>query len=105
VKLTVATKGSTLKQGGRLEVTVTVDRQNGFTDGVTLALDAPPASKLSADPATVALAPGQKSAQLVVKAAADSPPGAVDDLAVRATARVRGEPIEVDQLLPLTINK
>ena len=35
--------------GARLEVDVTVARQNGFTDGLTLTLAAPASSKLSAD--------------------------------------------------------
>ena len=70
---------------------------------MTLGLAAPPALKLSAAPVTMAA--GQTAAKLVVQAAADSPPGAAAAVAVRAVAVVRGEPIEVDEPLALTVPK
>jgi hypothetical protein len=103
LSLALASKGRALKQGGLLEVDATIERRKGFDDGVTLALKAPARLKLSADP--VQVAPGQKTARIVVRAAADSPPGATATVAVRASATFGGEAVEVDQRLPLTINK
>lgn len=101
--LTLNNKGGALKQGATLEVDVTVARQNGFADALTLTLVAPPALKLTAAPVTVA--GGQTAAKLVVQAAADSPVGAAAAVAVRAVAPVRGESIEVDETLVLTVGK
>lgn len=101
--LAVNNKGGALKPGGRLEVDVTVNRQNGFSRGVTLTLAAPAALKLSADPVTVA--EGQTAAKLAIRAAADSPTGVATGVAVRATARVNGEPIEVDEPVGIILNK
>jgi hypothetical protein len=103
VSLAVDNKGGALKQGARLEVGVTVTRQNGFTGAVTLTLAAPPALKLAADPVEVDA--GQTAAKLVLRAAADSPAGAAAQVAVRATGTVNGGPVEVDEPVALTINK
>ncbi len=103
LSLALNNKGGNLKAGATLEVDVTLTRQNGFADGLTIALDAPPPLKLSAP--VVAIAPGQTTAKLVVTAAADSPAGAVAGVFVRATAQVRSEPIAMDEPLPLTIAK
>ena len=97
------TKGGALKRGVQIEVDVTITRQNGFADGVTLTLIAPAAAKLSAAP--VSIPAGQTTAKLVVLAAADSPEGAAAAVAVRAVGAVRGEPVEVDEPLALTISK
>jgi hypothetical protein len=103
VSLAVNNKGGALKQGGSLEIDVTATRKDGFAGEMSLSLIAPSALKLSAEPAT--LAAGQATAKLVVRAAADSPPGAAASVAVRALATVRGEPIDVDEPLALTISK
>ncbi|WP_406693497.1 PPC domain-containing protein [Singulisphaera sp. Ch08] len=101
--LTLNNKGGALKQGGTLEVDVTIARQGGFADDLTVSLVSPPALKLSATPVTIAAS--QTTAKFVVQAAADSPVGAVAGAAVRAIATVRGEPIEVDEPLVLTLGK
>lgn len=103
VNLTVNNQGGALKQGNQLEITVTLARQNGFAGPVSLALTAPAALKLSAAP--VSLAKDQTQAKLILKAAADSPVGAAASVAVRAAAEVRGEPVEVDEPVAVTINK
>ncbi len=103
VNLAVNNKGGALKAGAQLEVDVTVNRQNGFTGDVQLHLAAPETLKLSADPSTV-VAP-QTAGKLSVRAAADSPAGAAAAIAVRAVCVVNGEPIEVDEVLALTISK
>lgn len=100
--LAAVAKGGPLKAGGRIEVDVTVTPKDGSTDSVPLTLAAPPALKLAADP--VAAAAG-KVAKLVIRAAADSPPGATSGVSVRATVRVRGEPVDVDEPLAITIAK
>jgi hypothetical protein len=98
----VNTKGGSLKVGGTLEIEVTVTRQDGSKAPVNVSLAAPTALKLSAAP--VVAEPG-KAMKLVVKAAADSPPGAAAGIAVRATIPVRGEPVDVDAPAALTIAK
>ena len=103
VSLAVNNKGGALKAGAVLEVDVTVTRPAGYTDPVTLSLAAPAALKLSAP--SVVIPTGQTTGKLVVTAAADSPPGAAAAVAVRATAPVRMEPVEVDEPLVLTISK
>jgi len=101
--LTLNNKGGALKVGGTLEVDVTIARQNGFAGGLTLSLVAPSTLKLSA-PAVV-VAEGQPTAKLLVQAAPDSPAGAAAAVAIRAVATVRGESIEVDEPLTLTLGK
>lgn len=103
VTLTLNNKGGAIKQGGTLEVDVTIARQGGFADDVAVTLAAPPALKLTA--ASVTLAANQTTAKFVVQAAADTPVGAAAGVAVRVTATVRGESIEVDEPLALTVAK
>lgn len=103
VALTVNNQGGALKAGAQLEVNVTVARQNGFAGDVQLSLSGPAALKLNAEPVTVPAS--QTAGKLVVRAAADSPPGAAAAVAVRAAGAVNGETIEVDEPLAVTINK
>jgi hypothetical protein len=103
VSLAVNNKGGSLKQGAALEIDVAIVRQNGFAGAVTVALSAPPNLKLTAKP--VVAAESQAQAKLVVQAAKDSPVGAVPQVFVRAAAIVRGECVEVDEPLGLTITK
>lgn len=103
VNLGVNNKGGALKAGATLEVDVTITRQNGFTGPLTLALVAPAAAKLAAEP--VRIGEGQTTAKLTIRAAADSPVGAVAQAAVRAVAPVRDEPVEVDEPVAITVGK
>jgi len=103
VNLTVNNKGGALKAGGTLEIDVSVARQAGFSDEVRLSLNAPGAAKLSAPVVTVPA--GQATARLILTAGADSPVGAVAGVFVRATTQVRGESIDVDEPVALTIAK
>jgi hypothetical protein len=100
---TVGVKGGgTVKAGGSLAVEVTVTPKDAPAGPVTVALDAPSALKLKAEP--VQAEPG-KPVKIVVSAAADSPPGAAAGVAVRVTVPVRGEPVDVDEPVALTIAK
>jgi hypothetical protein len=103
IRLTLDTKGGNIKQGGQLEIEVTVNRQNGYAGSVALSLDASAGVKLTASPAT--LDPKETKAKLVLKAAADSPPGAAADLFIHARAVNQIGAAEVDEPLPLTIVK
>jgi hypothetical protein len=103
VQLAVDAKGGNLKQGAQLEVEATITRQNGFSGPATLTLHAPGGSRLTAQPATIAA--GQTKARLVIKAGKESPAGAVANATLRATQAIRGEVIDVDEPLALTIAK
>jgi hypothetical protein len=103
LRIVLDTKGGNLKQDGQLEIEVTVNRQNGYTGPVTIALDAPPGLKLSSSPAT--LAPKESKVKLLLKAAKDSPPGAAADLFIHARATELKEASEVDEPLAITIVK
>ncbi len=93
---------ASIKPGGKVEVTVTVNRRDGSKDPVEVSLAAPGLLKLKGD--SIQLEPG-KSGKLTISAAPDSPLGPAAGLCVRATVPVRGEPVSVDELLPLTIAK
>jgi hypothetical protein len=103
INLTIDSKGGKLRQGHRLEIEVSVARQNGFAGSVALALNAPMSLKLRAD--AVKLGKDQTKAKLVLTAAKESPVSASANVTIRATALVRSESIEVDEPLALTINK
>jgi hypothetical protein len=103
VSLAVDNKGGNVKQGASLEVGVTITRQNGFAGPVALTLTAPANLRLSALPAVVA--ENQSQAKLMIQAAKDGPAGAAPQAFVRAVAKVRGEPVEVDEPIALTVVK
>lgn len=100
---TVATapmNGGNVKKGEKVEVKVTIKRQNDFTGPVTLTLPLPPNVKgLQATDVTIPA--DQSEGTLLVEATADAPTGAVANLVVRAVAQFDGEAM-VDQ--PVTIN-
>jgi hypothetical protein len=91
-----------LKPGGKAEVDIKFERLNGFVGPIAVRLDAPAASKLSADPMTIA--PGQVLGKLTIRATAQSPPGPAA-LTVRAEAVVEGDTVEIAAPLKLTIEK
>ena len=103
VALTIASKPATVKAGESAEIEVKVERQGTFAGPVTLALDAPPASRIKADP--IVLEPGKGSAKVVVRSSKESPVGAVAGASIRAEAVVDGVTIEVAVPLPLTVAK
>jgi hypothetical protein len=103
VNLAVDNKGGALRQGAALEVGVTLTRQNGFAGAVVLELSAPANLKLTSK--TVSATASQAQAKLVIQAAKDSPVGAAPQVFIRAIAMVRGEAVEVDEPLGLTIVK
>jgi hypothetical protein len=100
--LVLKAAGPQVKAGGQVEVVVTVTRKDGASDPVPVALAAPKALKLSAEP--IAVTPG-KPAKLVIRAATDSPVDLNLGVAVRATVPVRGEAVDVLEPLPLKIAK
>jgi hypothetical protein len=103
VALAVDNRGGTLKQGQKLRIGVTVTRQNGFVGPLTLTLSAPASFKISAAPAS--LASNEARADLVIEAARDSPVGAAAGVVVRAVAEVRGEKVEVEEPVSVTVGK
>src|SRR5262249_9191027 len=103
VKLALDTNGGGIKQGASHEVSVSITRQNGFVGSVSIALTAAANLRLAAAP--VVLAENEVKAKLVTRAAKDSPPGAAAQVFVRADVTVRGDAIEVDEPLAISINK
>jgi hypothetical protein len=101
-KLTFGNAPGSIARGGSAEIAVNIARQNGYNGPLTLILAAPASSKLSAEP--VAVPANANAAKMVLRAAADSPPGAVAGVAIRAVAQVAKVPVETDEPLPLTIN-
>lgn len=101
-KLTFAGVVAPIARGGTVEVAVNIARQNGYNGPLTLTLAAPASSKLTAEP--VAVPANANSAKLLLRAAADSPPGAVAGAAIRAVAQVAKVPVETDEPINLTVN-
>lgn len=102
VTVAIDSKGGSIKASASLEISVTITRGDGKTDPLLVTFVAPAALKLSADPVTAA--PG-KAAKLIVKAAADSPLGTLAGVALRVTTPVRGESVDHDEPLAITIAK
>lgn len=101
--LSVNAQGGVVSPGGKLDLLVTIARQNGSTGPLTLSLVAPSSSKLSA---TSVVIPGDKNTgTLTIRAANDASPGAVANVYVRATAAVGGSNVETDEPTSLTIQK
>ncbi len=103
VNMTVNNKGGALKQGGSLEIEVSIVRQNGCTGSIALSLVSGAELKLSAAPVPIDAA--QTQAKMVIQAAEDSPPGNAIPLVVRAAASIRGETIEADEPVGIVISK
>ena len=103
VNMTVNNKGGALKQGGSLEIEVTIARQNGCAGPILLSLVSGAELKLSAAPVPVDAV--QTQAKLVIQAAKDTPPGNAIPVVVRAAASIRGEVIEADQPVSVVISK
>jgi hypothetical protein len=103
VNMTVNNKGGALKQGGSLEIEVSIVRQNGCTGPISLSLVSGAQLKLSAAPVSVDAA--QTQAKMVIQAGKDSPPGDAIPLVVRAAASIRGELIEADEPVAVVISK
>ncbi|HWE39755.1 MAG TPA: PPC domain-containing protein [Isosphaeraceae bacterium] len=101
-KLTLGSPSASLPRGGSIEIAVNVARQNGYNGPLTLTLAAPASSKLTAEP--VAVPANANSAKITLRAAADSPTGAVAGVAVRAVAQVAKVPVEMDEPMAVTIN-
>jgi hypothetical protein len=93
--------GGNLKRGEKVEVKVTITRQNNFTGPVTVGLDLPPGVVgLTAAPVTIAA--DQTEGTLVVEANGEATMGAIANLVVRAAAAFDGDAL-VDQPLPITV--
>lgn len=101
---TVATapmNGGNVKKGEKVEVKVTIKRQNDFTGPVTLTLPLPPNLK-GLQAAEVTIPADQTEGTLVVEATAEAPAGAVANLVVRAVSQFDGEAM-VDQPVGITV--
>jgi hypothetical protein len=103
IGLTVDNKGGALKQGGLLEIGVTIVRQNGFAGPVSVRLTSPANLKLTSEPAVIA--ESQSQTKLVIRTAKDSPVGGAASVFVRAAVTVSGEAVDVDEPVALTISK
>jgi hypothetical protein len=103
VNLAVDNKGGALKQGGSLQIDISIARQNGCTGPISLALVSGAELKLSAAPVSVDA--GQAQAKMVIQAAKDSPLGAAIPVVVRASAGIKGEIIDTDEPVSLVIGK
>jgi hypothetical protein len=79
-----------VKKGGKNEVKVTINRQNGFAGPATITLPLPPGvAGVKAEPVTI---PADKNeGVLVVEAAADAPEAQLANMVVRASAQFEGE--------------
>jgi hypothetical protein len=87
--LALAPPNPMVKVGGSTEVVVKVSRQYEFQGEFKVQLVLPANAKgISADPVTIAA--GQNEVKLVLKAADDAVPGALNDLIIRAVATVNG---------------
>jgi hypothetical protein len=95
-------KGDKLKPGASLPIEFNVTRSPKVSGPVDLSLVSPAGLILSAAPSHVAS--GSK-AVLLATAAAGSPLGSAIGVVARATVMVRGEPVDVDVPLSLTIAK
>ena len=91
-----------LKRGETLAVTVTVNRQNGFSGPVQLSLPLPPGvAGLTADEATIAA--DQTEGVITITAAADATEGQLANLVVRATMEQDGK-AAVDVPIAVKVN-
>ena len=103
VNMTVDNKGGALKQGGSLQIDITIARQNGCTGPITLSLVSGAELKLRAAPVSVAAT--QTHARMLIQAAQDSPVGSAIPVVVRAFATIKGELIEADEPVNVVISK
>jgi len=93
-----------LARGDTMEVPVKVNRRNNFAGAVTLDLILPPGiAGVTAEPVAVAAEADQGT--LVIQAAADATEGNHPFVAIRATAQVDGQSLEVHQPIALNIQK
>lgn len=93
-----------IKVGDKLEVPVEIARRNEFAGPVALDLYLPD-ENTGLRATEVVLPADQKSATLVVEAAADAAEGARAHVAVRAKAEVNGELLELHQPIAVTVHK
>ncbi len=91
----------TLTPGSSADLTVQVERLDGFEGPVTLQLDAPEEAKLTAEP--IALTPDQTEATIVIHAGNDAPPGEIDAITLHARFERDGEPLRIARTLRLTV--
>jgi len=101
---TVATapmNGGNVKKGEKVDVKVTIKRQNDFTGPVTLTLPLPPNVK-GLQAAEVTIPADQTEGTLVVEATAEATAGAIANLVVRAVSQFDGEAL-VDQPVAITV--
>ena len=103
VNMTVDNKGGTLKQGGSLQIDISIARQNGCTGPVSLSLVSGAGLKLTAAPLSIDAA--QTQAKMVIQAAKDSPVGNAIPVVVRASASIKGEVIEADEPVNVLVGK
>jgi hypothetical protein len=90
-----------VKQGDKVEVTVTIARLYDYKDPVDLELVVPQGvAGLKA--AKVTIPAGQNEGKLTIEAAANATAGA-QQLTVRGTARFNGQALTADQTLPVTV--
>lgn len=93
-----------VKRGAALEIPVKLTRRNSFAGPVTLELALPAGvSGVAADPVVVAAEEAQ--AKLVINAGAEATEGDHARVFIRARVEQDGRPIEVQQPIPLNVQK
>jgi len=93
--------GGSIKKGDKLEVKVTIARQNGFAGPVVLSLPLPP-GVVGLAAAEVTVPADQNEGLLIITAAADAKDGAVANLVIQGKSDFGGEAL-VDAPVALTV--
>ena len=95
----VSSISTTVEQGGRDEVALSIDRGENFKE--TVALSFKPPAGVSVVPADASIAPAAEEAKVTIEAAADAAPG---DTSIEVTFTPQtGKPV-VKQI-PITVTK
>jgi hypothetical protein len=96
-----AVQPTTVKQGTKFEIPITIARLYGFADAVTVRAKLAGGAKGINVP-EISIAADQTEAKLVVDAAADAAPGTFP-LGLQAVSRFNGQELSLTQDVPLTV--
>jgi hypothetical protein len=102
ITLNAIPSGSAIKQGGSLELPVTINRLYSYADAVQIKAKLPAEAK-GLKIADLSIAAGQSEAKLVVQAAADAAPGTYS-INIQAVSKYNGQDLPVAQDVAITVN-
>lgn len=104
-KITAAVPdGGAIKRGTSIEVPVTIDRKNGFAGAVTVALEIPESSGISA--AAVEIPADQTQGKILIAAKADAAVAEISHVVLRAnTPDFKGRPASFDVPIPVKVTE